>query len=67
MISCPYNRKKLTQVNHRVNDLASEETGVVNSSKEVIKEEYELMECTKEGCGVWHDGKCNYQVVQLNT
>lgn len=66
MKKCPYNRKKLIQIIQQVNDLASEETGVVKSHKQALTEEYELMECLGENCGVYYSGKCNYQVVQVS-
>jgi hypothetical protein len=66
MAKCPYNRKRLTQISQSTNDLVSEETGIIKSRQDILKEEYELMECFKEECGVWHKGRCCYQVVQLN-
>lgn len=59
-MTCPYNRKKLMQISKLSNDLANEESGAINSSKQVISEEYELMECTKELCGVFYNGRCHY-------
>jgi hypothetical protein len=59
-LKCPYNRKSLQYVRKTTNDLANEETGVIKSTTEVVQEEYELMPCIKEDCGVFVSGKCNY-------
>lgn len=60
MIICPYIRKSLRYVKQYKNNLVSEESGIVRSNEEVVIEEYAQMECKQEQCGVWHDGKCNY-------
>jgi hypothetical protein len=59
-LKCPYNRKTLSYVRKTTNDLASEETGIIKSSIEVVREDYELMECVRNECGVFLNGRCNY-------
>lgn len=59
-MQCPYNRKSLKYVKDYKNDLVDEENGILKGYKEAYFEEYSLMECAKENCGVWQDGKCNY-------
>lgn len=33
--------------------------------KTVTQTVFELMDCGKENCGAWHDGKCCYAAVSL--
>jgi len=51
-MKCPYNRKTSKTV--RQSKIVDELT------EEVWVEEYELMECSKENCGVYHNGRCAF-------
>ena len=60
-MKCPYNRKKLTQISQTSNDIANEEVGSIKSNQQVIKEEYEMMDCVVEECGAWKQSHgCDY-------
>lgn len=59
-MQCPYNRKTARWVKQSHNDLISEDTGVMSGQEEILVEEYVLMDCLKEQCGVYFNGKCNY-------
>ena len=60
---CPYNRKSSKWVKQYKNNLVNEELGIIKSNEEVLIEEYTLMECPKEGCGVWRNDRCNYNQI----
>ena len=57
---CPYNRKQENCVKQYKNDLVNEDTGIVKGYTEAYTVKFELMECAKENCGAWQNGKCNY-------
>lgn len=57
---CPYKRKRLAYTRQVKNELVSEETGIIKGYTECVVEEYGLMECPKEECAVWIDGRCQY-------
>lgn len=59
-VICPYNRKSEICSKQYINDLVSEDTGIIKSNNECYIVKFELMECPGEECGVWHNGKCNY-------
>lgn len=59
---CPYNRRVQTQVYQLVNDLVDEENGVSRGNQYVLRDEFEMMECPREGCAVWRNGACHYTV-----
>ncbi|HEY5586718.1 MAG TPA: hypothetical protein VIK78_19790 [Ruminiclostridium sp.] len=59
-IQCPYNRKQENCVKQYKNDLINEETGIIKGYTEGYVVEFKLMDCPKEECGAWHNGKCNY-------
>jgi len=61
---CPYNRKKLIQ--SILTTYEKDDNDFTKSTKQVLQEDYTLMDCTKEQCGVYQNGRCCYQVVQLN-
>ena len=57
---CPYNRKRLTYVKNTAYEFLDEERGVAKAVRETYLEDYIMMECVAEECGVWRDGHCNY-------
>jgi hypothetical protein len=61
-LKCPYNRRSIKYVKKTTNDLCSEETGILKSYVEIYNEEYELMECLKDDCGTYRNGRCCYYV-----
>lgn len=56
---CPYNRKSEINMQHFTQNFENEDAPeCVTSGQTVTKVNFELMECPKEGCAVWRDGKC---------
>lgn len=57
-MKCPYNCRSETQVQNwdqSVNENQSPEKG-----RTVTQIVFELMDCEKENCGVWRNGRCCY-------
>ena len=52
---CPYNTKVDVTVTETETD---DERGIV---KTVTKTMYKMLDCHKEECGAWQDGRCNYR------
>ena len=57
---CPYNRKAEKQVLQVTNEY--DEDGKNDSTQQITSWTYTMMECPKEGCAVWRDGRCRYYV-----
>lgn len=55
---CPYNRKQEKQILQVSNDY--DEDGKSTGTQQITSWMYEQMECQKEGCAVWRDGRCRY-------
>lgn len=51
---CPHNVKKVCTVTQNSSD-----DGECNGAVTITK--YEMLECPKEGCGAWQDGRCQYK------
>ena len=51
---CPHNVKKVCTVTQNSSD-----DGECNEAVTVTK--YTMLECPKEGCGAWQDGRCQYK------
>lgn len=51
---CPYVRKTYT----RATGIHYNEEEIEDGS--IIYEQFTNMECQKEQCGVWYDGRCRY-------
>ena len=63
---CPYNRKSETHSLFWEQNPTEENETVMKNGKQITKITFELMECTKEGCGAWHNGRCCYASVNLD-
>ncbi len=62
-MKCPYNRKSETQFqNWKQNP---DDNQNITDGKTVTQTVYELMECEKENCGAWNNGKCCYSAVSF--
>jgi hypothetical protein len=61
---CPYVRKSETHIQHW-GQTPDENTGHLARGTTIDKWTYTLMECEKENCGVWQNGKCCYSSVKL--
>lgn len=55
---CPYIQKSLKQVTQTVHE--TDESYNEKRTQVVILEEYTQMECKKDECGAWRDGRCTY-------
>ena len=62
-MKCPYNRKVETQVQKWKQ--APDENQTITDGKTVTQTIFELMECEKENCGAWYNGRCCYAAVSL--
>ena len=51
---CPHNVKKVYTVTQNSSD-----DDECNEAVTITK--YTMLECPKEGCGAWQDGRCNYR------
>lgn len=51
---CPHNVKKVCTVTQNSSD-------DVECNEAVTVTKYEMLECPKEGCGAWQDGRCQYK------
>lgn len=62
-MKCPYNRKSEKHIQkwgQKPND-----DNIITSGVQTDEYTFELMECEKENCGAWHNGKCCYASVSL--
>jgi hypothetical protein len=61
---CPYNRKGEVQKQQWTQ--VYDEEGRVISGSTVTVYEFPSMECCREHCGAWHNGRCCYASVNLD-
>lgn len=64
-MKCPYNRKSEMHTQHWEQS-PDESTGQIVRGSTIDKWNYSLMECEKENCGAWQDGRCQYAPMNLN-
>ncbi|MDO4175711.1 MAG: hypothetical protein Q4D42_13195 [Eubacteriales bacterium] len=57
---CPYNRKSQTTVLQWVQNNEDEKS----NCQQIENVTFDMMECPKEGCAVWYEGKCHYAAVE---
>lgn len=57
---CPYNRKSETQVLTWNQNPSEENETVMKNGGQMMKTTFELMDCERENCGAWADGRCRY-------
>lgn len=62
-MQCPYNRKSETQLQNWNQN--PDDNQNFTDGKIVTQTVFELMDCEKENCGAWHNGKCCYAAVSL--
>lgn len=65
-MKCPYNRKSETQVLQWSQEPCEDNETVFKNGNQIVKTSFELMECSKEECGAWHNGRCCYASVNLD-
>lgn len=56
---CPYICRTETQLQVWIQN--PDENGTLTDGRTMTRTEYEYMECRKEGCGAWYDGRCQYK------
>lgn len=59
MMVCPYNTKSSRVVEQY--EKAPGEGPDEESSQRITVSSWEMMECPRELCGAWQDGRCNYK------
>lgn len=57
-MKCPYNRKSETQVQNWRQ--SADENQSPEEGRTVTQTVFELMDCQRENCGVWRNGRCCY-------
>jgi hypothetical protein len=62
-MKCPYTCN-IKQTN--LNKFSYDEDGKQNEHKHQLIENREFVECLKEDCGAYYNGKCNYAAISLN-
>lgn len=60
---CPYNRQRETQV---LQWTQSNDDNENTNLQQIETTTFAMMECPKEGCAVWYDGRCHYAAVNFN-
>lgn len=60
---CPYNRKN--QINIIQWEQEYNEDGQGYFLTQISKDFFELMDCKREECGAWHNGRCHYASVSM--
>lgn len=60
---CPYNHKQQTTVLQWTQNNEDEDTTAL---QQIEKVNFAMMECPKEGCAVWYNGRCHYAAVNFN-
>ena len=63
-MKCPYNRRVEITVQNWGQDSDDNQTPAKGST--VTQTVYELMDCEKENCGAWKNGRCCYAAVSLS-
>ena len=59
-MKCPYNTKSQTDILQWKQEFEDETNQPING-QQVTRTEFELMDCLKEQCMAYCDGKCNYK------
>ena len=65
-MKCPYNRKSETQTLIWTQEPSEENETVLKGGKQVTNTVFTLMDCCREECGAFHDGRCQYASVNLD-
>lgn len=65
-MKCPYNRKSEIQVLQWSQEPYEDNENILKSGEQITKTSFELMDCAKENCGAWYNGRCCYASVSLD-
>lgn len=60
---CPYNRKNQTNIIQWKQEY--NEDGQAYFLTQISKGSFDLMDCKREECGAWHNGRCHYASVSM--
>lgn len=63
-MKCPYNKKSETQIQNW--EQSPDEQQNFTDGKVITQTVFELMNCEKENCGAYHNGRCCYAAISLN-
>lgn len=63
-MKCPYNRKSEIQI--QAWKQSADENQYPEVGETVTRTVFELMNCEKDRCGAWHNGKCCYSAVRIS-
>lgn len=58
-MKCPYNCGETVQIN--VNRYKMDESGNCIAHRHRLVEQHALMDCLREECAAWQDGRCQYR------
>ena len=64
-MKCPYNRKKEIQLLQWTQEPDEQNENVIKSGEQITKTDFELMECEREECGAFYNGRCCYASINL--
>lgn len=65
-MKCPYNRKRETQVIQWTQEPFEDNDTLLKGGEQITTTSFELMDCVKEECGAYHDGRCCYSSVNFD-
>lgn len=65
-MKCPYNRKKEIQLLQWTQEPDEQNENVVKSGEQITKTAFELMDCVREECGAFYNGRCCYASINLS-
>lgn len=57
---CPYNDRLQTTIQQWTQEYSEENENQLPTGTTVTKVKFTPMECARENCGVFYDGRCHY-------
>ncbi|MBC8534141.1 hypothetical protein [Yeguia hominis] len=57
---CPYNMKSQVSVQQWMQEYGGENGDQTPAGTTITNEQFEYMECAREDCGAFYDGRCHY-------
>lgn len=60
---CPYNRRMETQVVQTT--YTYDENGNNDSVQQITRTRFEMIECPRDACGAYQEGRCRYASVNM--
>lgn len=62
---CPYNRRVETQILQWVQSNPAQEDEKDTDCEQIQRTVFTMLDCPREGCAVWYNGRCHYAAVSL--